>query len=137
LQRLAVERLRDAELLLAGGQWSGAYYLAGYAVECGLKSCILHHLEKTGMIFRDRKYLRDLGDCWTHQFARLVELAGLAADLGISIGASPALGSYWEVVKDWKETSRYEQKMEAEARALYVAITQAPDGILSWIQKHW
>ncbi len=31
--------MRDAEVLLDAGQWSGAYYLAGYAVECGLKAC--------------------------------------------------------------------------------------------------
>ena len=47
LQRLAEERARDAELLLEGGQWSGAFYLAGYAVECGLKSCVLARIERT------------------------------------------------------------------------------------------
>ncbi|MSU78452.1 MAG: HEPN domain-containing protein [Gemmataceae bacterium] len=40
LQQLAQERVRDADSLLKAGQWSGAYYLAGYAVECGLKACI-------------------------------------------------------------------------------------------------
>jgi len=32
--------VKVAEALLNAGQWSGAYYLAGYAVECGLKACI-------------------------------------------------------------------------------------------------
>jgi HEPN domain-containing protein len=40
LQQLAEERVRDAKALPNAGQWSGAYYLAGYAVECGLKACI-------------------------------------------------------------------------------------------------
>jgi hypothetical protein len=40
LQQLAEERVRDAEALLNAGQWSGAYYLAGYAVEFALKACI-------------------------------------------------------------------------------------------------
>ncbi len=40
LQQLARARLREAEALLNAGEWSGAYYLAGYAVECGLKACI-------------------------------------------------------------------------------------------------
>jgi len=40
LQQLAEERVRDAEALLKAGQWSGAYYLAGFAVEFGLKACI-------------------------------------------------------------------------------------------------
>ncbi len=46
LRQLAEDRLRDAAALLAAGQFSGAYYLAGYAVECGLKACILAHIEK-------------------------------------------------------------------------------------------
>ncbi|NJR43126.1 MAG: HEPN domain-containing protein, partial [Akkermansiaceae bacterium] len=41
LRRLAEERVRDAEALLAGGRWEFAYYSAGYAVECALKSCLL------------------------------------------------------------------------------------------------
>jgi HEPN domain-containing protein len=40
LQNLAEERLGDAEVLLASNRYSGAYYIVGYAVECGLKACI-------------------------------------------------------------------------------------------------
>lgn len=40
LQKLAAERIADAKALLAMKRWSAAYYLAGYAVECGLKACI-------------------------------------------------------------------------------------------------
>ncbi|MBA4748235.1 MAG: HEPN domain-containing protein [Sphingopyxis sp.] len=39
-QKLAELRLNDAELLLANERFSSAYYLAGYAVELGLKACI-------------------------------------------------------------------------------------------------
>ncbi len=38
LQRLAKDRLLDAKALFAARRWSGAYYLAGYAVECALKA---------------------------------------------------------------------------------------------------
>jgi HEPN domain-containing protein len=137
LQRLAVERLRDAELLLAGGQWSAAYYLAGYAVECALKSCILHYIERTGAIFRDRDYLNKLSKCWTHDLEKLLELANLVAELGLTIQANPVLRKRWGIVNDWKETSRYDQKAEADARLLHEAITQDPDGVLQWIKKHW
>ncbi len=34
LQQLAEDRILDAQALLAVNRWSGAYYLAGYAVEC-------------------------------------------------------------------------------------------------------
>jgi HEPN domain-containing protein len=137
LQRLAKERVRDAEVLLAGGQWSGAYYLAGYAVECALKSCILHYLERSGMLFRERTYLKKLGECWTHELDKLLELAGLTVEHRLAIQANPVLRGYWGVASDWKETSRYEQKTEAEARALHQAITHDPDGVLKWIQIHW
>ena len=42
-QQLAEDRILDARAHLASGveRWSAAYYLIGYAVECGLKSCIL------------------------------------------------------------------------------------------------
>jgi HEPN domain-containing protein len=40
LQILAEDRLKDAEVLLANGRFGAAYYLAGYAVECGLKACV-------------------------------------------------------------------------------------------------
>jgi hypothetical protein len=63
LRQLAEDRLRDAECLLAAGRWSGAYYLAGYAVECGLKACIMARVESTGVIFWDRKFA---DKCWTH-----------------------------------------------------------------------
>jgi len=137
LQRLARERIRDAEILLLGGQWSAAYYLVGYAMECALKSCILHHIQKTGMIFREKKYLTKLGDCWTHELDKLLDLANLTAELGVAIGANTALRSHWGIAKDWKETSRYEQKTEANARLLYAAITHDPDGMFKWIQIHW
>jgi len=48
LRQLAEDRILDAEHLLAAGRWSGAYYLAGYAVECGLKACIMARVESTG-----------------------------------------------------------------------------------------
>ncbi len=40
MQSLADERLGDAKVLLASNRYGGAYYLVGYAVECGLKACI-------------------------------------------------------------------------------------------------
>jgi hypothetical protein len=40
LRKLAEDRVLDAEAPLKESRWSGAYYLAGYAVECGLKACV-------------------------------------------------------------------------------------------------
>jgi HEPN domain-containing protein len=134
LRQLAEDRLIDAQHLLAGGRWSGAYYLAGYAVECGLKACIMAHVESTGAIFQDKKYSEK---CWTHDLEALVALAGLEVVLDADLAANPALDANWTVVLDWEETSRYEQKTQAEAQALYDAVANHPNGILAWIRNHW
>ena len=67
LQWLAQERLREARRLLRVRCWSGAYYLAGYAVECGLKACIVKYLMTTDQ-FPERKFSEQ---CWTHDVERL------------------------------------------------------------------
>jgi len=56
-QALAEERLLAAQSLLAAQRWSTAYYIAGYAVECGLKSCIIARVTKEpGIIFDEKKF---------------------------------------------------------------------------------
>jgi len=138
LRRLAEERIKDAQALLAGGRWEFAYYCAGYAVECALKSSLLARMVHTGLVFIEKWKAEE---CMTHEPAKLVRLAGLDDELNARLKASAAAGdlfiAHWGVVKDWKVTSRYEGKSEAEARALFDAITHNPDGVLLWIQRFW
>jgi hypothetical protein len=42
---LADLRVDEAYVLLVGGKQLGAYYLCGYAVECGLKACIAKRMK--------------------------------------------------------------------------------------------
>ena len=137
LQRLALLRRDDTEALLAAGRWTAAYYLIGYAVECGLKACLLKHLGESDAVFGDVKYLGRLAKCWTHDLEELVSLAGLGAAFGTARGANPALDNFWTTVLKWKETSRYEERDEADARALHEAVTNNPDGVLTWLQSRW
>lgn len=51
LQLMANERILDAGALRATGRWAYAYYVAGYAVECALKSCVLAQMIYTGGVF--------------------------------------------------------------------------------------
>jgi hypothetical protein len=134
LQQLSNDRIEDARILLDNGRWTAAYYLAGYAVETGLKACILKFVEDTGVIFTDKKFAEK---CWTHRIEDLVTQGNLGPRRGRDISANPVRGGYWGVVKAWKEVSRYEQKTEAEARNLYEAVTNDPDGVFPWIQQHW
>ena len=137
LQDIAKTRLDDAKALLGRKRWSGAYYLCGYAVECALKSCLLRHLGESGSVFGDQLYLKKLAECWTHDLVKLVSLAGLDADFGAARGSNPILAAYWGVTKDWKETSRYEEWTEIDAKALYEAVCDKPDGVFQWIRTRW
>jgi len=39
-QKLTEIRMKEAKVLLSNACFEGAYYLAGYAVECAIKACI-------------------------------------------------------------------------------------------------
>jgi HEPN domain-containing protein len=133
LQQLAEDRIADAGILLAAGRWSGAYYLAGYAVECGLKACIAR-LTNQDDFPRDRKFVEE---CYNHNLEKLLKASDLKSALDQDTLANPAFEGYWVIARDWQETSRYEQKTQAEAQVLYDAITNNPDGVLPWIRIRW
>jgi hypothetical protein len=134
LRQLADDRVLDARSLLGASRWSGAYYLAGYAMECGLKACVLAFVEKTGQIFRDKKFSEK---CFTHKLIELIDVAGLKEEHEDLLKANPTFAGFWGDAKDWIEAARYQQKTETEARALYEAITNDPDGVLRWIRMNW
>ncbi len=133
LQWLAEERIRDAKALLAAGRWAGAYYMAGYAVECGLKACIIARLMQTDE-FPEKRFSEQ---CWTHNLVQLVHLAGLQAALAADAAADPDLANNWDVVKDWSESSRYLRTTKADAQELNDAITAKKHGMLPWIKSRW
>jgi len=134
-QQLEERWLVDAKHLLDDHRWSAAYYLAGYAVECGLKACVLARVGATPeVIFEDKKFSEK---CWTHSVLELVKHANLAATRAADVAANVALGNNWLVVKDWNEKARYETKSHQKAKKRYVAITDNPNGVMQWIRVHW
>ncbi|HWE37320.1 MAG TPA: hypothetical protein VG406_12200 [Isosphaeraceae bacterium] len=136
LKQLAQDRVDDAIALLAANRWAGAYHLTGFAVECGLKACVLKYLAK-GTIFDDPKYLKDLGECRTHDLDKLVRLSGLKDDQESYLKRDENYRRFWTITKDWNESSRYTQTTEAKARDLFEAVTNKPDGVLEWIRLYW
>jgi hypothetical protein len=64
-RQLAEDRVVDADVLLDRNRWSASYHLIGYAVERGLKACILAYVENgnADVIFRERRFSEN---CWTH-----------------------------------------------------------------------
>lgn len=135
-QRLADERLSEANLLLAAGKWAGAYYLAGYAVECALKACILVRIERDGVIF-DEDMKKFSEKCWTHDLEELVNLAGLKFEFETWSNTSSVTKTNWAAVNNWTETSRYVFKTQQAAEVLIEAIAHPSYGVLPWIKHYW
>jgi HEPN domain-containing protein len=131
-QRLANERLADAKALLAAKRWTAAYYLAGYAVECGLKACIAKRTKPEE--FPDRVFAEK---CWTHHLPQLLGLAGLKPVLDADIAADPILLGNWETTKDWTEASRYSHKTKVDAENLFDAISDKKHGVFPWVKERW
>lgn len=65
-------RLAETKSLLKGRHYDGAYYLAGYVVECGLKACIAKKTKRY-----DFPNKRIAIDSYTHDLNQLVRVAGL------------------------------------------------------------
>jgi HEPN domain-containing protein len=123
-RKIARRRIKEARILYAASEYSGAYYLAGYAIECALKACILNAMRKYHM--PDKKIVVE---SHTHDLTQLVILAGLKADRDQAENADPAFGRNWAVVKDWNEGSRYESWTRQDAEDLIRAVNQRTSGV--------
>lgn len=130
-QQLAEVRIKEAKALLDAQLWDGAYYLAGYAVECALKACIAK-LTKA-----DEFPPRETRDYYTHDLNVLVKTARLAHTRDTEAKTKPQFGKFWTRVVGWNEQARYDQKPQAEAESLYEAIADPTDGVLQWVRRHW
>ena len=131
----AISRLRvqEARALLQNGYYSGAYYLAGYAVECALKACIAKQTRRHD--FPDRKLVND---SYTHNLERLLGVSGLKEELDSDSAGNPTLEQNWAIAKEWSEQSRYNTDIpENAARDLFSAVTARRNGVLSWLMRWW
>lgn len=132
-QRLADVRVREAQALLTAGEYSGAYYLAGYAVECALKACICR--QYPGETFPSKARAR--GDVYIHNLALLIHEAELTATHRAEEDADSAFADAWNVALGWSEQSRYAFFQEQDASGLYAAVTDSEHGVLQWLRRHW
>lgn len=133
LQALAELRVREAAILLDQHCFDGAYYLAGYAVECALKSCIAKRINQHD--FPDLKLIRD---SYTHDLTKLLIVSELKFELASESATNPDFAVNWRTVTQWSEESRYLTRVEEQvARDLVAAITDENGGILPWLKKWW
>jgi hypothetical protein len=132
LQKLATTRLREAQVLFEAGEYSGAYYLAGYAVECALKACIAKETQRFEFPDKSR-----VNKSHVHRASDLMEVANLDAVFRAARQSNPRLQASWNVVNNWSEQTRYQTWVQADAHAMIVAVGRRRDGVLSWIKLHW
>lgn len=131
-QELAEMRLREADILFAAGQYPGAYYLAGYALECGLKACIAKLTQQFD--YPDKK---KANDAYSHSLDKLIKIANLEIAHQLAL-ANAQFQLFWLVAKDWDEESRYKKTLaKNDAEDLLKAIKDPAQGILQWIKSNW
>jgi hypothetical protein len=130
-QRLAHLRADEAGILVRFHKVQGAYYLAGFAIECALKACIAKRTRRHQFPF-GRDYVNKVYD---HNLQELLKVADLQTTLENEIRMNQALEIHWGVVKDWNVESRYE--LTGRNGADMVKAVTAKDGVLQWIKRYW
>lgn len=132
LRKVAALRLQEAKALQQAKKYSGAYYLAGYAIECGLKACIAKGFAR--FEFPDKK---KVVESYTHHLATLVKIAGLDPDRGRRSASDTSFLNNWAIVTRWSEESRYRLYGRSESKEIIDAIIEKDHGIMPWIEKNW
>jgi HEPN domain-containing protein len=130
-QQLAEARLVEARLLLAHGHSSGAYYLAGYAIECALKAKIAADFRKDEI-----PELKRVQNIYTHDLSALLAMANLREQLDSERETNPRLYQGWTAIKDWSEKARYVVSTAVDASAILDAVG-GDEGMLQWLRNRW
>lgn len=129
-KRLADIRLAEAQILLDNGKFDGAFYLAGYAVECGLKACIANQT-RPGDFPPEWKVVKD--SFYTHSLEKLFQTALNVKAFEDIRPRDARFQARWVVVKDWSEVSRYENHNEKDARDMLNSSRE----VLEWLKHFW
>jgi HEPN domain-containing protein len=132
LQAIAETKINDAIYLFERGRTSNAYYLAGYAIEIGLKAVIARTMIAEAI---PPKSLID--GIFNHDLKKLLNMAGLIGEQKKQADADVNFSANWAFVAQWTPECRYEITDQYNAQFLIEAITNTPSGVLPWIRKYW
>jgi hypothetical protein len=132
LQRIAETKFADAQLLLNNQRWSNAYYLAGYAIEIGIKAVIARRMAHETI--PDLNFIRSIHQ---HGFKELIGVAGLTSDFQQTQADDPQFGAYSGIVAQWKPEVRYTSVDAISAQMMVQAVGDPGPGILGWIKTFW
>lgn len=132
LEALADTRLGDAVYLFQATRYSAAYYLAGYAVELGIKACIAGLFQAN--VIPEKGFVNAV---YSHKLDELLGLAGIKKQLQDDMKNDAVLSAAWGVASKWNETSRYEMWDQFAAASMIRAVGDENHGVLQWLKKHW
>jgi HEPN domain-containing protein len=134
LQQLAELRLAEAKILARERQFSGAYYVAGCAIECAIKARIAAQFRENEI--PDKTLVNRI---YTHDLVELLRLAGLEAELDIARKNDTALNQRWSIVQNWNEQARYSLWTEEQAADIIDAIdgVAGAGGLFQWLSARW
>lgn len=133
LENLVEIRAAEAANLLNSSNYHGAYYLAGYAVECALKACISKQVQEYD--FPNKKLAEE---SYSHDLQKLLGVAGLKQELAKKEKEDADFKLNWAVAKDWTEQARYDRHIEeSRAKDLYNAIADKRSGVIAWLKTYW
>ena len=136
LKAIAKSRLKASKILARHRDYDGAVYLMGYALECCLKATICKRLNLVQ--YPDKSGSKDKDAIFkTHKLDILRTLSGLENDLGLK--SATRRYENWSEFTIWSVEMRYDPIgtfTKEGAERMYEALTEKPDGIITWINKH-
>ncbi len=129
------QRLEDARVLLKASRWRGAMYIAGYAVECLLKTKLMQiydcrNLRELDDILQRRFALPAGGTIFTHQLETLFRLTPSYHRLQ----QNQEMLSSFNVVNRWAPKWRYLSKQTNRDEATF--FMNAVEKVIHWIDNN-
>ncbi|MBF0550580.1 MAG: HEPN domain-containing protein [Deltaproteobacteria bacterium] len=136
LKDLAQIRLEEAKALFNSGLYDGCCYLAGYVVELSLKACICRTLDledypEQGEISKSFKI---------HNLDLLLKLSGLERKFEKEKTNNQTLLTNWSLITEWSEGWRYKPigtNPKLRAESIISSLEDEPNGVFTWLKKHW
>ena len=129
------QRLEDAKVLLRASRWRGSMYIAGYAVECLLKTKLMQvydcqNLRELEGVLQNRSALPIGATIFTHQLETLFKLTPSYHRLQ----QNQDMLSLFNVVNRWAPKWRYVSKRTTRDEAFF--FIDAVEQVMHWINNN-
>ena len=129
------QRLADAQALFNASRWRGAMYMAGYAVECLLKTRLIHiydckNLRELEDLLRQRSILPENHTVFTHQLEDLLRLTPGYNRLIRNREMLPLFNKVNQWTPNWRYTSKSTHRREATEFMISI------ESFMQWINNN-